>query len=96
MSLYLERTFDAKLSTSYQKLIESKIFSDKEFMAICWRKAVTKDMDFFFTVSQTGQAEDFAWFPNKSAGKCIETHIKSIEFPIPDGPHHAWLLVADV
>lgn len=95
-SLYLERSLSSDLSKDYQKLIELKIFSDQKFTTKCWDKAASKDIDFFFTVSQTGQAEDFAWFPNKSAAKCIQRHIKSIEFPVPDGPHHAWLLVTDI
>jgi len=92
---YLERVLADEASTSYQKEIESMIFTNAEFVNGCWKKANTKGMEFFFTVSESGEASDFAWFPKNRAGKCIKRHISKIEFPGIDKPHHAWLVSAE-
>lgn len=90
---YLKRVVMAKSSGDYQKLVESTVFADQKFVNTCWRKAVDKGIEFFFTVSETGAVEDIAWFPKERAGKCIKRHIANLEFPKQEKPHYSWLVV---
>jgi hypothetical protein len=92
-SLYLERVLLAEQSTSYQKLIEQQILSDKKFVAKCWNSNSDKGIEVFFSVAKTGVVDDIAWFPNQRSAKCIKKHLKGIEFPRPDEEHHAWVVV---
>ena len=92
-SKYLKRVVTQHSSNEYQKAVESLIFADTKFVNGCWKNAIDKGMEFFFTVSETGATTDFAWFPKEHAGKCIKRHISSIEFPQPTKPHHSWILV---
>ena len=90
---YLTRVITENPSNEYQRAIELQIFADAKFVNGCWKKAIDKGMEFFFTVSETGVPSDFAWFPKERAGKCIKRHIASIEFPELNKPHHSWILV---
>ncbi len=91
---YLERVLTEQGSSSYQNQIESMIFTDAKFVKGCWKNANDKGIEIFFTVDETGEANDFAWFPKLRAGKCIKRHIAKIEFPGTDKPHHAWLVAS--
>jgi hypothetical protein len=90
---YLKRVVTEHSSNEYQRAVEAQIFADTKFVNGCWKNALDKGMEFFFTVAETGVATDFAWFPKEHAGKCIERHISSIGFPQLNKPHHSWLLV---
>lgn len=90
---YLTRAVTADSSVDYQKQLESKILADQQFVSKCWEKAAQKGIDFFFTVTETGKASDIAWFPRERSVKCIQRHVKGLEFPQPDKPHHAWLAI---
>lgn len=92
-SEYLKRVMTEHSSNSYQRVVETQIFADAKFVNGCWKNALDKGMEFFFTVSEIGVPSDFAWFPKERAGKCIKRHISSIEFPKLEKPHHSWLLV---
>ncbi|MFT5136103.1 MAG: hypothetical protein ACI9XU_000491 [Arenicella sp.] len=92
-SEYLKRVMTEHASNEYQRTVESQIFADTEFVNGCWKDAIDKGMEFFFTVAETGVATDFAWFPKERAGKCIKRHISTIGFPQLEKPHHSWLLV---
>ena len=92
---YLKRVLSEKGSTSYQKEIESMIFTNSEVVNSCWKNANGKGLEFFFTVNESGQARDFAWFPKHKVGKCVKRHISKIEFPSLDKPHHAWLVASE-
>ena len=94
-SEYLKRVVTQHSSNEYQALVESHILSDPKFLNGCWKDASDKGMEFFFTVSETGVASDFAWFPKGQAGKCIKRHILDIAFPEPQSQHHAWILVTE-
>ena len=91
---YLERVLSSEASNSYQKKIESMIFSNEKFVNGCWKNANDKGVEIFFTVSESGQASDFAFFPKHRVRKCIRRHISKIEFPSIDKPHHAWLVAS--
>lgn len=91
---YLERALTEPGSTSYQNKIESMIFTDTKFINGCWKNADDKGIEIFFTIGESGEASDFAWFPKHRAGKCIKQHISKIEFPGLDKPHHAWLIAS--
>ncbi|MEM7360942.1 MAG: hypothetical protein AAF431_17760 [Pseudomonadota bacterium] len=93
---YLSRVANTNPSKEYQKLLEEKIFADEKFTRKCWNPMAKKQLDFFFTVSPSGKAEDFAWFPKDRAAKCIQRHISKIELPIPEDTHHSWLLVTNL
>jgi len=45
------------------------IFTNARFVNRCWKNANEKGLEFFFTVSESGEASDFAWFPKYRAGK---------------------------
>ncbi|MFT5610883.1 MAG: hypothetical protein ACI9WC_003240 [Arenicella sp.] len=92
-SEYLKRVMTEHASNEYQRTVESQIFADTKFVNGCWKEAIDKGMQFFFTVAETGIATDFAWFPKERAGKCIKRHISTIGFPQLKKPHHSWLLV---
>ena len=91
---YLKRALSGESSSNYQKEIESIIFANAKFVNGCWKNAYDKGMEIFFTVSESGKASDFAWFPKHKAGKCIKQHVSKIEFPGVDKPYHAWLVVS--
>lgn len=93
---YLERALKPDSSAIYQKQLESKIFSDQKFVSKCWKGAADKGIDFFFTVTESGKAADIAWFPKERSAKCIQRHVKAMDFPQPTKPHHAWLLVSNL
>ena len=92
-SEYLSRVISGNSSREYERVVESHVFADTKFVNGCWKDAIDKGMEFFFTISETGVASDFAWFPKHGTGKCIKRHIAAIEFPEPEKPHHSWLLV---
>lgn len=92
-SEYLKRVMTEHSTNKYQTQLETQIFADTKFVNGCWKNAIDRGMEFFFTVSETGVASDFAWFPKEQAGKCIKRHIASIAFPLLQKPHHSWLLV---
>lgn len=95
ISEYLGRVLKEKGSASYKSEIESIIFADSKFVNGCWQKANKKGLEIFFTIDESGSANDFAWFPKHRVGKCIKRHISKIEFPGIDKPHHAWLVASD-
>lgn len=92
---YLDRVLSEQGSASYQKEVESMIFTDEKFINGCWKKANKKGIEFFFTIDNSGEANDFAWFPKHRVGKCLKRHISKIEFPTIEKPHHARLVASD-
>jgi len=91
---YLKRVLTEQGSSSYQNKIESMIFTDAKFVNGCWKNAYDKGIEIFFTINESGEASDFAWFPKHKAGKCIKRYISKIEFPGIEKPHHAWIVAS--
>ena len=91
---YQARVLSGEDSIEYQKEIESMIFTNDKFVNGCWKNANAKGVEVFFTVSESGKASDFAFFPKNKVRRCIKRHIAKIEFPSIDEPHHAWLVTS--
>ena len=92
---YLKRVLSGERSSTYQTEIESMILSDNKFVKRCWKKANNNGVEVFFTINESGNVTDLAWFPKHRAGKCIKRHISKIEFPEIEKPYHAWLTVSE-
>jgi hypothetical protein len=92
---YMERVVSDNNSSDYQRVVESKIFTEA-FKHKCWKGALNKGIDFFFTITPSGEATEIAWFPKDRAAKCIKRHIESIEFPQPSETHYSWLAVTNI
>jgi hypothetical protein len=96
---YMERVVSKNNSTQYQKLVEETIFTEK-FKKQCWNNATNKGIDFFFTVTPSGEATDIVWFPKDReinlASKCIKRHLEGLQFPEHDSTHYSWLAVSNI
>lgn len=93
---YLSRAIAAQSSSEYQKRVKKIILADEKFVKNCWSRLSKREIEVFFTINEDGKAEDFAWFPKKTYGKCLSKHVTKIEFPKPEKAHYSWMVTSDV
>lgn len=93
---YLSRAIASKGSAEYQNTVTSLILADEKFVKQCWARLSKREIEIFFTINEQGKAEDFAWFPNKTYGKCLSKHVTKIDFPKPEKAHYSWMVASEL
>ena len=93
---YLSRVIAENSSSEYQKQVKRLVLADEKFVRNCWSRLSKRETEVFFTINEDGRAEDVAWFPKRTFGKCLSKHVTKIEFPKPPRTHYSWIVTSEV